>query len=367
MDLIVNLISAQTIPNLQFLKKFYQEGDHLLFINTPKMHKDGLVEWIIKSFKLQHGKSLNNNQINSILIDPYNDKEIKEKLSNINYDQYEKISVNVTGGTKIMSLAAYDFFKEMASDIFYITGKENHILKLFPNRKKEEMELGVSIDLEEYLICYGFDIKKSTLSGNSFEYTKYFLKWFVEHGNIEENYRILSKIRKKRGKNCDISEVSGLQNFLDNINYPVENKVRLSKNDTRYLSGDWFEEYVYYKVKNELNIEDDKISTGLYMVKNENTNEYDVIFMQNNNLVVIECKTHLINKEFPSLVNDTFYKLSSLSSRLGLFCKKHVFTLNKISDFNESHINRAKDLEVNLVCLEDIMNAKSINDLFKIK
>lgn len=363
MNLIVNLISAQTIPNLQFLKKFYQEGDHLLFINTPKMHKDGLVEWIINSFQLHIEKPLTNSQINSILIDPYNDKEIKEELSIINYDQYEKINVNVTGGTKIMSLAAYDFFKEMASDIFYITGKENHILKLFPNRKKEEMELGVSIDLEEYLICYGFDIKKSTLSGNSFDYTKSLLKWFIDEGNKEGNYRILSKLRQKRGKNCNIADIAGLQSFLDNINYPVENKVRLSKNDTRYLSGDWFEEYVYYKVKNELNIEDDKISTGLYMVKNEVTNEYDVIFMYNNFLYVVECKTHLVNKEFPSLVNDTFYKLSSLSNRLGLFCKKYVFTLNKSSDFKESHTNRAVDLDIKLVCLEDIEKAKSINDL----
>lgn len=367
MNLIVNLISAQTIPNLQFLKKFYQEGDHLLFINTQKMEKKGLIEWIVNSFQLHLDNSLEESQITSKLVDEYNDKDIKDKLENINYDQYDSIYVNVTGGTKIMSLAAYDFFKEMASDIFYITGNENHILKLFPNRKKEEMELGVSIDLEEYLICYGFDIKKSTLSGNSFEYTKSFLSWFIEHGKVEENYRVLSKIRDKRGKNCDIAEISGLQLFLEKINYPVENKVRLSKNDTKYLSGDWFEEYVYYMIKNELNIEDDKISTGLYMVKNDNTNEYDVIFMHKNNLVVIECKTHLINKEYPSLVNDTFYKLSSLSTKLGLFCRKFVFTLNRLSDFKESHINRANDLEVSLVGLEDIMSDSSIKDLLKIK
>ena len=51
MDIIVNLISNQTIPNLQFLKKFYKSGDHLLFLNTEKMIDRGVQTWLIDTFK----------------------------------------------------------------------------------------------------------------------------------------------------------------------------------------------------------------------------------------------------------------------------------------------------------------------------
>lgn len=363
MNLLVNLVGGQTIPNLQFLKKFYQEGDHILFINTPLMNNKGVHQWIINSFQLHLDEPIKLSDIINIIVDEYYDTHIKSKLDEIDYDIYDDIIVNVTGGTKIMSLAIFDYFREKDSKIFYITGKDDAVLKLFPNRKKENISLNITIDLSEYLICHGFEIKTSTLSGRSFEFTKSFLNWYVNSGDNLTCQKIFAKLRPNRDKSVNIAEIAGLSDFLHSIDFTVDNGVQLSKYDIRYLTGGWFEEYIYFSIRNELEVGEQFIATGLQLVRDNVSNEFDILFIYNNTLHVIECKTGIVNNVIPTLVNDTFYKLSSLSTRLGLFCKKYVFTLNKQLDFKKQHLRRAEAFDIRLKCCEDILNARSIFEL----
>lgn len=372
MDIIVNLISNQTIPNLQFLKKFYKSGDHLLFLNTEKMIDRGVQTWLIDTFKKSN--LIEDDYIHTLSVNEYNHNQIKAELSKFDFDIYEQIYVNVTGGTKIMSLAAHEFFKEKAAQIYYVTGKDDTILKLFPNRNKSEEKLNVKINHDEYLSAYGFETTRSSLSGNSKEYSEQFLSWFISENKNENNYQFIRKIQSTyRRRNCNIAELPGLKEFLNEIKYTVENGVRLSKKDTKYLSGDWFEEYVYFNIKNELNLDDDEISTGVQLIKNNVNNEFDVTFIRNNTFYVIECKTYIINKDLPTLVNDTFYKLSSLTNQLGLFCEKYVCTLNNLSELKETQRMRANELGIKLIGLEEInqlisdKNDVSIANLLNIK
>lgn len=355
MNLIVNLVSNQTIPNLQFLKKLYKQDDHLLFINTDKMNELGVVQWIITAFS-SLGFSVE--ELHNIIIDEYNDEDIKTKLNSFDFDIYDRIFVNVTGGTKVMSLISYEFFKEKAAEIFYITGRDDELLKLFPSRNRSNLHLGVKINLEEYLSAYGFKTHCSSHSGKSLSYTMEFFDNFLKIKDEHSQYHFIKTIQNTyRGKTCNIAEVPGLESFFKSINYVVKNGVQLTKVDTKYLSGDWFEELIFHKIKSELDLKDDEICTGLHLIKNEVNNEFDVVFILENTLYVIECKTLIINKEFPSLVNDTFYKLSSLTNQLGLFCRKAVFTLNRSKDFKESHLNRAKELNIKIIGLDEIQSA----------
>ena len=71
-----------------------------------------------------------------------------------------------------MSLAAYEFFKNHAADIYYLTGLNEEYIKTFPIKKTNTFKLNYKITLHDYLCAYGFDYKQSSMSNVSFETTR---------------------------------------------------------------------------------------------------------------------------------------------------------------------------------------------------
>ncbi len=366
-NLIVVILSDQTIPNVLFIKQFCkQKEDEILFVSTLKMREKA--EWIKNTLNLD-------NKIYTIEVDSFDGRDIEEKLyqSEIEYDNFEAKYINITGGTKIMSLEVYNFFKNQGGcDIYYVKGGSDYF-KLFPIKKEKDFKFTKHLSIEEYFKSYGFDSKYSNIYMDK-EYTYQFFKWFVEDKN-NNHHEIISSLQssregifKSRKKNVSVNElektISDLKNFLIEINYP--NKESLTKKDVDYLTGNWFEEYIYHKLKDQ-NVLGENLLIGVSR-KNENTeNELDIVYLKNNELSIIECKTYITNKEKPSLPNDTIYKLDSILRELGLFAKSYIATLNKNEDLNDAHRKRAKQYRIDLITLENLMEDKFITDILKIK
>lgn len=364
MNLLVNLLSDQTIPNIQFLKKFYQEGDQILLLSTEKMGKKGVGKWLMDAFKLT--QDVPGERIETIIADEFDNIDITNQLNSVDYDSFEKILVNVTGGTKVMSLATFEFFRDKKAELYYITGRNNELIKLFPNRNNKNISLGITIGLKEYLLSYGVALEPSGLSGISEDDTNNFLQWFIHQKN-EQDYAIIKTIQDKyRGKNCNLQDIPGLPDLLHKISFTAENGAKLTKKHTKYLTGDWLEEYIYFRVKKDIGIADENIETGLNLKKGNVRNEYDVIFVLNNTLYIIECKTYLITEDVKGLVNDTIYKRIASSKELGLFTKNYIVTLNKESELNEANKERAKELGIIILGLESIESGKSLRELLNI-
>ena len=106
-----------------------------------------------------------------------------------------------------------------------------------------------------------------------------------------------------------------------------------------------------------------KINTTLIINPNlkikenfKKSNEIDVCFMHKNTLYLVECKTNL----HPKLFNDTTYKIKSIQSKLGLFSKAIVVTLNKNYPTDRESIQllnaRKKDEEINIIQLNGTDN-----------
>lgn len=82
-------------------------------------------------------------------------------------EEYQFI-VNLTGGNKLMSLAAYDFFKELGSDMVYVPIPQNRCLVPFPKlRPKSPGLLQDRLTVIEYLTACNFKINNlNTLERN---------------------------------------------------------------------------------------------------------------------------------------------------------------------------------------------------------
>jgi hypothetical protein len=363
--LLVTLISDQTIPNVQFIKEKKNENTWYLFVSTQKMEDKGVKMWITNVCEIAEDKTF------TLVVDQFSLNDIEQKLNELNYDEYDRLIVNVTGGTKIMSHAVTEFFKEFAAEIFYLTGIENTILQVHPKTKQSVKSLTNQINLDEYIQSHGFEMKGGKLSGISFGYTKQFLDLFLSHEN--SYLSILSRLRDLRQdgkKRYDIINTEGLSDFLNEIKFPLSdnNYITIARPEIKYLTGEWFEEYIYYRLKQELNIPENDIKTGIILTKNNTTNEFDVVFLYNGSLYTIECKTSIMDEK-TNLMIETIYKATALQKNLGLYSKSSIFTLSsrETKDVREAHLDRGKLFNIDVFCREDITSAETIAQLLKIK
>lgn len=363
--LIISLVSEQTIPNVRIINEFKNNTDNFecFFVSTKKCRHQ--FENICKTCDI-----VPNKEKDVIEVEPENAKDIKFKLEQHKntgfFETFDNIILNLTGGTKIMSLSAHAFFTEYYPDkTEEVYNTQNHKINFLLNTEKDEKNYSRELTLKEYLTCYGLEYKESTLSNIPYDTAKKLFHLFTDFDNIDQYKDIISYFRNNRGKN-KIKIEDDIKPFFEKIEYKPDEY--LSKEEIKYFSGDWFEEYIYYSIKDELNLDDEQIKTGVtvkvtlnnsdYAIrlketllkltgkedpdvnKNYVNNEIDVMFVYKNKLYIVECKTNIfIDGTKKDILNETIYKSDSIKTRFGLFPNRSIITLTSF----KHEINNRKD------------------------
>lgn len=359
--IIVSLASDQTIPNILFIK---EKGfaDYYYFISTEKMQTRNIVRNTVNSLGIEDDK------FKTIVVVEDSISDIDEKLlAHLAIEDDDEICVNITGGTKIMSLGVYNYFTRIgAGEIFYIPIGKNEIKQIFPLRKSRITIIKQRLSLLEYLTAYGVQVnqksfeQKNTLHKEIKE-TNCLFNAFISDKRIDL-FHAAQAVRElgKRGKVID-KNIAGDQSLFEQvqifnksgISWSEENKV--SRDETKYITGEWFEEYVYPIIKETLQKSDAEIAIGLQLVKGDAPNEYDIMFTHNNSFYVIECKTDVADNEegkINYLFTNTLYKAATLKKEFGLWVNYYLFALNDFTTLTEVQKKRAKQLDIKLVGLE---------------
>ncbi len=362
--ILVSLVSAQTIPNLQLIKEM-KEVDSYLFLTTKEMDILGTLNWLVNSAHIQ------DKAIEQITIDPFSFEDIENKLAEkINKDN--KYIVNLTGGTKIMSLAVSDYFKRIGNAEFtYLPGKQNRI-NIFSDKGSNESMLSVEINLEEYLTAFGFEIISRGKSVKQIDTTKSILNYFLNSFNADIDAPILELLRSEfRGKKIgEINAIENLPELLIRMGFKEEEGNKLSKAEIKYLTGEWFEEYIYNLIKAQDKIAAENIGMGWFLRKMDTTNEFDVICLVNQKLHIYECKTSIYKnvEQTETIISETIYKSDSLRNKLGLFTSTFIVTLSDSTNPKlQSHQKRADANNVKIIGREDIMNESELINYLNIR
>ncbi|MBS1736766.1 MAG: DUF1887 family protein [Bacteroidetes bacterium] len=358
---IVSLVSDQSIPNILFIK---EKGlaDYYYFITTEIMEKRGIVSNILKSL------DINEEQTKRIEVIEDSVKDIDDNLvNNLLFEDDDEILINITGGTKIMSLAVYNFFARSGSgDIFYIPIGKNEIKQIFPLRKNRVSIINKRVNLLEYLTAYGVKVReesfrsKNNLLKDQKQTTDLFNSFLTDKRNTL--FQVAEEIRETglRGKKITANEPKKAEYFnkakaFQEAGVSWENPGEISKYESKYITGEWFEEYIYPRIKDWLNKNDDEIGLGLQLEKGNAPNEYDIMFTHNNALYVIECKTDVADDtegKINYLFTNTLYKAATLKKEFGLWVNYYLFALNDFSNLSDIQKDRAKQLDIKLVGLE---------------
>lgn len=345
--LVVNLVSSQAAPNLMFIKSMKQQlaGSDVsyLFISTEQMEQSGNSASIMAAMKLDPNSCttvrVRENSITDIL-----DKVDPEIIG------YDELHCNITGGTKIMAIAVFTRLRLYVTNrvkLYYCDIGRNVFID--PMTSDEIHNLSASLTLDEYCSGYGLTLKRGHTSRIDEDYTEQFRHRFREFDD-NDNY-ILKQLRegKHREKGVrDISEICGLQYFLDRYGFPNKTDGSLSKSEVGYLTGGWFEEWVYCVIKHTFGLNDDQIAiSSVGTTQGGVQNEYDVLFVRNNKVHYIECKS-VAEK---GLIANTIIKSDSLKKRFGLSVQTYVLIYN--TPAKPTDIDRANDNKIKLFSKSD--------------
>ncbi|MDO5650909.1 MAG: DUF1887 family CARF protein [Moraxella sp.] len=326
MKTLICLVSAQSAANMNSINDI--NPDKVVLMTTSSMTENANnlmteLKNIGKSSELFHITQENSMQSLSA---QYNN------WLNDNIGKCDEIVVNITGGTKLMSITAYNVFSDFGVRCFYQNLEPNQLMWLDDESVIDN--IGYNTSLKRYLKIYRFDIKNSQSLADipkaHKEYAKLLFEELCYPNNYEYTLSLIGKINAHTAKkkmelnnytlgSDDINVLSELMNETGLFTLD-DNKIKCVDEQARTLmNGGWLEIIVADKMRGK---DYRDISQSVEIAKSTqrkgvHTNqELDVMAMRGNQLVMVECKTK--KWENATDASGAIYKLSSLRDIGGL-------------------------------------------------
>ena len=344
---LVNIISREhPLAAYLFIKEYYEAGDKLLFVAANEDFE--CITPLVKTL------NINPEVVQRIVLRRDSDKYTYERICRIINNAINKNTdyvVNLAGGTRYMALSVQHVFSNYHTTFYYIQTRENLIVKtIFDNsiydNDDEIIPIQYKMNLREYFEVYGLthdlDTPKTLVGEKQTTCTPSLLfDLFTKRKLSFSDYKVMEVLREKyrNWNSINIEEVENtvndsmipipnLSKFLKYIKFVPSEAGVLQHEELDYLTGGWFEEYVYRLIQQ--NVEPDDMALGVRIdgcTEIRHNNELDVCFIKNNQFFVIECKSGIHSE---SMFNEIVYKVSSLKEvLLGLDCRSYIFSLKK--------------------------------------
>ncbi|MCB0587717.1 MAG: DUF1887 family protein [Phaeodactylibacter sp.] len=371
-NVLISLVGDQTVPNVFLIRDpAFRMVEEYVFVTTPLMEERSRLEHILASTGVPRGK------YRKVCVEADNLTDIRERLNELQLPTTgNHYFVNLTSGTKVMSIAMYDYFTQPGyadcCSIFYVPIGKNAYLQVYPEDQRREEAISYRISLKEYLSGYGIRIEEQKGEGELHrppEYTSGLLFHFqkaMDSGrpfsqmmnSLRNNYRAV-----QQKKEIKIPVNPELQAFLSLIRYPLPPDGCLNKAAAEYLIGGWLEEWAYNLVKERLGLPEEAIRYGVRVARpnavgHNVPNECDLLFTFNNTLYIMECKTGL-GFNASQLFADSIYKLTALRNEFGQRVEAVLLTLTNLRKRNgqwkERFFNRAQMHRVALFDRQGLM------------
>lgn len=370
--LVIIITEDNPIPAYLFIKEKYEAGDSIMYISAKDTEED--LDALSEMFNVPA------TQIDEIVLKLDFDEFSYEKicravLTHLNHET--KYCVNLAGGTRYMALAVQQVFEDFNSEFFYVQVEENLLVQsVFDdgiyNNDDRFYPIRYRMTIAEYLRAHEIenDIGKHDLHPiRSEEEAAYFFKLFSQHLFFPQDYEVMESLRLNyRGrKRINIGEIEHstkpnrpavphLSEFLHVIGFVPKVSGVLNRSELEYLTGGWFEEYVYYQVVKYIKPQDIALGVKISRAGVNHNNELDVVFTKGNKLFVIECKTGVQTER---LFNEIVYKLCAIrEALLGVSCCSYIFSLKK--DDSDVLKRIAENMEITFVDYDDLVNKNNL-------
>ncbi|MDR1827312.1 MAG: DUF1887 family protein [Methylobacteriaceae bacterium] len=368
-DVHVCLVSAQPVPNLLPVidpQLGPREKKVILLVSREMKARADNLRRVLKS----RGVTCEDIEFE----DAYDYNTIRDKLLDClaGYDENTRIVLNVTGGTKIMTVAAQSVFDVAGRPMLYVRESDSAVMMFTGGGgPQEQTRLGTRLTLTEYFHAYGFDVEKSAPPVDRPDFARTLIS---RPGEFDRPLSVMNGIiaegrRADRHQQEFVIEPDKLTELEDLITLCVFHKLarRLGRrlifvNEAalKFVSGGWLEEYVYQQLGAVGKGRVDDKALGLTITRHKAANELDVVFLAANRLHVVECKTGRLAEEKGGAV---LYKLNSIRKETGLNPRAMLVSYravdNSASARQHPHTDRARELGIKVIQHEQLKSLKN--------
>lgn len=276
------LVSNQPVPSLTTLIDPSMAVQKVLLVAGKERQNE--VVWLSNALREYNILS----EIN-LLDDSYDLAACQRDFADIVATHPQGIVANITGGTKIMTIAAWEALNREADELYYVDIRHDCINWLKPHRTI--CPIADRINLKSYLLSIGMTVKNGVIRPPS-----------ISNQARQSFQAKLSKLIQL-GKLPSVTDAA--------------------------QGGQWLEHYVYDEIiryaKTDAFVQDIAASFKIYFSQNGTkiVNELDVMCLRDNTAFVFECKTGKAGTATEA--TKAMYKLAQLCQQLAGMRGRGVF------------------------------------------
>ncbi|MGL4420465.1 MAG: Card1-like endonuclease domain-containing protein, partial [Gemmataceae bacterium] len=227
-------------------------------------------------------------------------KAIRKALQ-VSYDQFHTCDwiANITGGTKPMSIGAYEFFKEFGGKIVYTNvSRPSQILDL-ENGTTETCHHRLTI--KEFLAGYGFESLKAY---DKIAAAESRAKGWIESATLLARYCSNTEVLLIDDNERNKARDKGIELAKERFAFSCERLRqiwltdlpcrKLNKYEAQFLTGGWLEVFFWNLLQHHaeaLGIWDVRLGLEVGRSGDKSGNDVDVLFMHDYGLSMMECKS----------------------------------------------------------------------------
>jgi hypothetical protein len=388
MTILICLLSEQHVPNLLAVHHF--KPDKLVLVETLGMAKRKASDNLLKA--LQSGGLDYSERCHVENLDQEDNLDAIRKSLHRAYSMYPSDDwiANITGGTKPMSIAAYEFFHALGARLVYVNAAAPNKFIGFDGKAEEICAYHPSI--KEFLLGYGFDSQKKEEDIHESE-TRAQQWWncariIAARSQDPILLRFNSSAHRNQARDkgldlcdCQFQAIPDLASAVkEHFGLQIENESfrgHLNKYAARFFTGEWLEIFIWgllHQQSEPLNIWD--VRLGLHPGKDNprTENDFDVTFLREHSLSMIECKSG--SQEHDPEV-DALHKIEAVMSQFrALRVRSYLATTSANILDSEGKIktpiaNRASIYGCRIIAMDQIRklacepdNADSIRTIF---
>ena len=299
MKILLCLLSDQHIPNLLSVHHF--SPDQLLLVESARMKSQNVASHFLSALKL--GNLNYDDRCHVESLETEDNLDCVQKALQTAYSRYSSGQwiANLTGGTKIMSIATYEFFKASGGKLVYTNiARPARLIDMSTSLTED---CGYRLGIKEFLAGYGFESRKSDDKLTDAEQQA--TEW-VDSAKLLALHAPEQDILLLNAEERDQARSKGIKLSADQYNFPCDelrqtwldraSGRKLTKYESRFLTGGWLEVFVWdilTRHRDALGIWDVRLGLEVGRIGDESGNEFDVAFMHNHGLSMVECKSGL--------------------------------------------------------------------------
>jgi hypothetical protein len=360
------LVSKQQVANIiPLLHEPFQPKEVVLLVSRGMLDKEPHARRTMQNLGLK---------VKSREIDSYNLQSIRQQVIDalMEYEGYS-VGLNVTGGTKIMALGAYEAFTATPENfVFYLDTDNQRILRLTSDFA--EFPLPELLDVRTTLRSYGFSVEVSPesrvfaldrLTGQLASHASYYgqamsrLNFLADSEQARKDLSVQFTSRFLRDHRLmELVDLFRQHRILDHdgrgtLIFPDESSLQ-------YVRGGWLEEHVGRVVEalQDKNLVLDRRMNIALKSPSGADNELDVAFTAKNRLHLIECKTvNYQSSQGYARADQAAYKLHSLRQETaGAFGRAMIVSFRRL---RSSDRQRCRDLDIDIVEAGELANLQA--------